>query len=101
MPDSHVIRHIMVRGRVQGVGYRAFVVEAARGRGLEGWVRNRRDGAVEAVLAGAPALVASVIADCRRGPPMARVVSLDDQPAKVDQLKLRPAGEVFAALATV
>jgi acylphosphatase len=46
-------------------------------------------------------MVASVIVDCRRGPPMARVVSLDDQPATADMLKLRPAGEVFAALATV
>ena len=52
-----VIRHMVVRGRVQGVGYRAFVEHEALRRGLEGWVRNRRDGAVEAVFAGEPEAV--------------------------------------------
>ena len=42
--SDHVIRHIIVRGRVQGVGYRAFVEHEAQRRGLHGWVRNRRDG---------------------------------------------------------
>lgn len=101
-PAHHVvIRHVMVRGRVQGVGYRAFVVTAARSHGIEGWVRNRRDGAVEAVIAGTAHAVAAMIADCRRGPPMARVDALDDQPALADMLGLRPLGEVFAALATL
>ena len=48
-----IVRHVSVRGRVQGVGYRAFVEHHARQRGLEGWVRNRSDGSVEAVVAGA------------------------------------------------
>ena len=48
---SAVIRHVTIRGRVQGVGYRAFVDDEAGARGLEGWVRNRRDGSVEAVFA--------------------------------------------------
>ena len=47
-----VIRHVTMRGRVQGVGYRAFVEHEALKRGIEGWVRNRRDGSVEAVFAG-------------------------------------------------
>ena len=46
------IRHVIVHGRVQGVGFRAFVEHEALRRGLEGWVRNRRDGSVEAVFAG-------------------------------------------------
>ena len=50
--DETVIRHVMIRGRVQGVGYRDWVEYAALDHGLEGWVRNRRDGSVEAVFAG-------------------------------------------------
>ena len=52
--ERAAIRHVVVRGRVQGVGYRAFVEDDALGHGLDGWVRNRRDGAVEAVFAGRP-----------------------------------------------
>jgi len=59
--SDRVIRHIVVRGRVQGVGYRAFVEDEARQRGLEGWVRNRRDGSVEAVFAGPAADVEAAI----------------------------------------
>ena len=63
-----VIRHIIVRGRVQGVGFRAFVEHEALKRGMSGWVRNRRDGTVEAVFAGDEAKVAAAIEACRRGP---------------------------------
>ena len=66
------IRHVVIHGRVQGVGYRVFTEYAALDRGLAGWVRNRRDGAVEAVFAGPPEAVAAVIEACRRGPPGAR-----------------------------
>ena len=48
--STQVIRHIVLRGRVQGVGFRAFVEREALRRRLEGWVRNRRDGAVDAVI---------------------------------------------------
>jgi len=65
--------HIRVEGRVQGVGYRAFVERGAGELGLAGWVRNRRDGAVEAVLQGPPAAVEDMLALCRQGPPAARV----------------------------
>ena len=61
---SSVIRRITIRGRVQGVGYRAWVEHQARTRGLEGWVRNRRDGGVEALLAGPSATVADIVASC-------------------------------------
>ena len=68
-----VVTHVSIRGRVQGVGYRAWTADEARRRGLEGWVRNRRDGSVEAVLSGADDVIAEMLAACRRGPSSARV----------------------------
>ncbi|MEW6256529.1 MAG: acylphosphatase [Pseudomonadota bacterium] len=65
--------HLMVRGRVQGVGYRAWCAREASGLGLRGWVRNRRIGAVEAVLAGADAAVEAMTHACAIGPTGARV----------------------------
>jgi acylphosphatase len=70
---SVTIRHVTIRGRVQGVGYRAWVEDEATARNLEGWVRNRRDGSVEAVFAGSEDVVSEMIASCRRGPLSARV----------------------------
>jgi acylphosphatase len=99
MSDS--IRHVTIRGRVQGVGYRYFVEHEARSRGLEGWVRNRRDGSVEAVFAGPPGAVTDMIAACRRGPSSARVQALQDEAANPDMLKLREAGERFSVLPTI
>lgn len=64
---------LIITGRVQGVGFRMFVEAEARIRGLRGWVRNRRDGAVETLIAGRPDLVEAMIAVCRRGPPAGRV----------------------------
>jgi acylphosphatase len=98
---SAVVRHMMVRGRVQGVGYRAFVDHEARVRGLEGWVRNLRDGSVEAVLAGAEDVVAAMIAACRRGPSLARVDALQEEVANPDTLNLRRPGERFSVLPTI
>jgi acylphosphatase len=65
--------HFTITGRVQGVGYRAFVESEAVRRGLDGWVRNCSDGAVEGVFAGESETVAAMIAACREGPAMARV----------------------------
>jgi acylphosphatase len=65
--------HIRIEGRVQGVGYRAFVEMHAGDLKLTGWVRNRRDGAVEAVLQGPRDAVEDMLALCRVGPPAARV----------------------------
>ena len=67
---------IIVRGRVQGVGYRAWTKGVAEARGLSGTVRNRRDGSVEARLSGPEEAVAAMIEACREGPPGARVQDL-------------------------
>jgi acylphosphatase len=75
---------IEVFGHVQGVGFRVFVTRYARARGLRGWVRNRRDGSVEAFLIGESAAVEAVIEQCRRGPPMARVDRVENTPAQDD-----------------
>lgn len=64
---------VRIEGRVQGVAYRAWTAEAARSFGLSGWVRNRRDGSVEAVFSGAPGDVEAMLAACAEGPPAAVV----------------------------
>lgn len=63
-------------GRVQGVSFRDWMEREARSLGLTGWVRNRRDGSVEAVLSGDPAIVEDMLARCRQGPRAARVAGL-------------------------
>jgi acylphosphatase len=65
--------HVNIKGRVQGVGYRAWVAQEAETRGLSGWVRNRRHGSVEAVFSGETFSVDAMIAACRSGPRMAWV----------------------------
>ncbi len=96
-----VIRHIIVRGKVQGVGYRAWLEDEAVARGLAGWTRNRRDGTVEAVLSGSEEAVAALIAKCRHGPGMARVSAIDNEPAGEDMLNLRASDERFSVLPTI
>jgi acylphosphatase len=96
-----VIRHVTVTGRVQGVGYRAWVADEASARHLEGWVRNVRDGSVAALLAGPAEVVADMIAACRRGPSMARVDAVREEESHSDALKLRRAGERFSVLPTI
>lgn len=64
---------LRIEGRVQGVGFRAFVEREAQRRGVDGWVRNRRDGGVEAVIAGPHDVLEELIQRCRQGPPAARV----------------------------
>jgi acylphosphatase len=98
---SGAIRWVTIRGRVQGVGYRAFVVHQAKAHRLEGWVRNRRDGSVEALFAGPEAVVADMIEQCRRGPSYARVETVQEEPASSDALNLRRAGEGFSVLPTI
>ena len=66
-------RHLRIEGRVHGVGYRDWLVREASRLGLYGWVRNRRDGSVEALVAGDEASVRSLLSACRRGPTLARV----------------------------
>ena len=73
MPDETITRRVLVEGFVQGVGYRHFAVHAARRFGLSGWVRNRADGSVEALISGSPDAIEAMLAQLRRGPPGARV----------------------------
>jgi acylphosphatase len=71
----------VIHGRVQGVWFRGWTVGEARGRDLNGWVRNRRDGTVEVLFQGPDAAVAAMIDACRKGPPAARVVELEEFPS--------------------
>ena len=77
-----ITRHLRIEGRVQGVGYRATLAAAAESAGISGWVRNRRDGSVEAVVQGSPDAIEAILAWARRGPPAARVVRVGMQPAQ-------------------
>ena len=72
-----MIRRLIVHGRVQGVWYRGWAVDTARALGLDGWVRNRRDGSVEILAAGSEETVSLFIERCRRGPAAARVDRID------------------------
>jgi acylphosphatase len=76
--------HLRVTGRVQGVGYRAWAIEIAAPMGLRGWVRNRRDGSVEALVIGGEDEVAAMIDACREGPFAARVTEIQISDAADD-----------------
>ncbi len=76
MEPEIVTVHVLIEGRVQGVGYRAWCAEEAIARGLSGWVRNRRSGAVEAVFSGAQETVSDMLDASWRGPRLARVTDV-------------------------
>jgi acylphosphatase len=97
----NVHRIVIVRGRVQGVGFRAWTEITALERGIEGWVRNRRDGSVEALFVGAKEEVVAMIEGCRSGPPGARVDFVDHREASPDEVALRRRGELFSVLASL
>mgnify|MGYP003630980859 CR=1 FL=1 len=72
-----IAKRLRVRGRVQGVFYRGWTVERARALGLDGWVRNRRDGSVEILASGPVEAIEMLIEQCRAGPPAAHVTDID------------------------
>jgi acylphosphatase len=76
-PGADITVSVRIRGRVQGVWYRGWTEEQAALRGLRGWVRNRRDGSVEALFRGPAALVQDMIDACWKGPPAARVEAVE------------------------
>ncbi|PIN11527.1 Acylphosphatase [Handroanthus impetiginosus] len=75
---------VVIKGRVQGVFYRNWTVDNAKELGLNGWVRNRRDGSVEALFSGTPEKVQEIEQRCRRGPPDALVTGLQVFPSTDD-----------------
>jgi acylphosphatase len=77
---------LVISGRVQGVGYRDWAITTGVQLGLTGWVRNRIDGSVEALIVGDDAAVGEMIEACRHGPAMARVDSIDVEPVDLDIL---------------
>ena len=94
-----VIVRVVMRGRVQGIGYRAWTEITALEQGVEGWVRNCRDGSVEALFAGPKEVVLEMIELCRQGPPGARVDGIDERDGTPDELA-RSGGVRFAVLPT-
>ena len=74
--EEPITRRVIVEGFVQGVGYRHFAYHAASRLGLSGWVCNRADGTVEALISGPPEAIEAMLAELRRGPRGARVVSV-------------------------
>jgi acylphosphatase len=88
-------KHLRISGIVQGVGYRAGFDTQARTLGLTGWVRNRRDGSVEAMVRGEQNALEQMTAWARRGPPMARVDrvildEVDDAVLDEERFEIRP-----------
>ena len=77
---------LTITGRVQGVGYRDWAMKTGQRLGLSGWVRNRSDGSVEALIAGEETAVGTMIEACRRGPVLARVEAVDVEPVDLDIL---------------
>jgi acylphosphatase len=86
---------VVIQGRVQGVWFRGWTLQQAQQRNISGWVRNRRDGTVEALFSGPAEEVDKMINACRIGPPVARVESLTQYPSD------SPEDEGFHSLATV
>ena len=91
MSDT-VTRRLVIRGRVQGVFYRESMRQEAVGLGVTGWVCNRLDGGVEAMVQGAPAAVEAITAWCRLGPPDAHVAGLEAHEASgtFERFETRP-----------
>ena len=90
--NEPVSRHLVVRGRVLGLGYRNYIQYKAGLLNVKGWVRNRLDGSVEAVVHGSPEAVAEIIDCAKRGPRAAEVtaVTVSDAEGRHEQFVVRP-----------
>ena len=97
----NAIRQVTIRGRVQGVGYRAWVEHRAVAHDLEGWVRNRRDGSVEALFAGPADVVPTWYRLAGAVRPRRASMPSRNEPAEADALNLRRPGERFSVLPTI
>ena len=84
---ARIRRRVIARGRVQGVFFRGATEEEARARGVDGWVRNLRDGNVEAVFEGPPEAVEALVTWCRGGPRWAQVDGLEVENEPADGLR--------------
>jgi acylphosphatase len=98
--EPREIKRLMIRGVVQKIGFRVWVERTALQLGLKGWVRNRLDGAVEVLVAGPPPAMAQMIERCWRGPPLAKVETVDIEDAAPIDLGYRRPGEAFSLIAT-
>jgi acylphosphatase len=78
-------KRLIIAGRVQGIGYRDWMVSQAHALGIDGWVRNRADGTVEALVSGTTDAVEELARACRRGPRLAQVTSITEEKAEPPQ----------------
>jgi acylphosphatase len=101
MSRERVVRHVFISGRVQGIGFRVWVERQALLHGIEGWVRNHRDGTVEALFVGRQGDVDAMVEACRRGSPLSRIARVDVRDGELLQLAAKPAAEKFSLLPTV
>lgn len=85
--------HVIVRGKVQGVGFRAYTEMQAQALRLDGWVRNRRDGTVEACFSGEAAVIERMLIALRVGPPHSAVINVRSEPA--DEMTVQPGFRVL------
>jgi len=98
--EERDVKRLTIRGTVQKIGYRVWVEREALSLGLKGWVRNRSDGSVEVMIAGPLETVAAMIERCWKGPPLAKVESIDVEAATTLDLGYRRPGEAFSLLPT-
>jgi acylphosphatase len=86
MSEPSTLAHVIIRGRVQGVGFRAWIEDEARLSRLQGYVRNCRDGSVEAVFSGPQDQVEAMLVACWRGPVGSQVTGIDAVEGAVEPL---------------
>jgi len=87
MDDAETAVRVRIAGHVQGVGFRAWTLREARALGLRGWVRNRPDGSVAAMISGPPEAVAAMLRRFREGPPGARVAAIETAGSEPEEIR--------------